>query len=109
MSAVVSPYRITPDDLPELKSDVRNGMAPLLDGLNITIPQLVQASQASNEDYVDVTLAVGAVVADSFPLVFRHRLAMRPRGVFLANTSPRDVDHVRTTPWVAQGFELTDN
>jgi hypothetical protein len=106
---VVSPYRITPDDLPGLKSDVRNGLFPLLDALNITIPQLVQGMGSVGEDYVPVVLTTGAAVADSFPLVFRHPLGVRPRGVFLANILPRDPDHLLTTPFVMQGFGLTAN
>lgn len=106
---VVSPYRVTPDDLEELDGKTRNGLNPLLDALNITVQQLVNVSQATSEDYVDVTLAVGATVADSFPLVFRHPLENQPRGVFLANIRPRDQDHILTTPFVMQGFRLTDN
>lgn len=105
---VVSPYRLTAEDLPDLDSKTRRGVGPLLDALNVTLPQLV-AAVAESSPYVDVTLAVGATVADSFPLLFRHSLQTRPRFVALANVRPRDPDHALTTPFVSQGFGLTDN
>lgn len=107
--AIVSPYRLTQEDLPDLKSDLRNGLSPLLDALNITLPQLVQAVQAVGEQYVPVTLVVGALIAEKFPLLFRHQLEARPRGVFLANIAPRNSDHIKTAPFVLQGWTLTDN
>jgi hypothetical protein len=43
--ATVSPFRVTPEDLQTLKPDVLEGLAPLLDALNVTLPQLVAAVQ----------------------------------------------------------------
>lgn len=104
----VAPFRITTDDLPDLKAEVRDGLAPLLDGLNITLQQLVQASQGvPTEQFVSVTLVTDATLADSFPLTFKHSLE-RPQGVLMANIAPKDVNHVLTVPFVMQGFQLTD-
>lgn len=105
---MISPYRVTPEDLADLDKAIRAGLQPLLDALNITLPQLVQAAQTVTEQYVPVTLAVGGAVADSFPLVFRHTLSRRPRAVLLANCIPRDTTHSHTTPRVIQGWSLTD-
>ncbi len=104
----VAPYRVTPEDLSELDAKTLEGISPLVDALNITVPQLVQAADAAPvEQWVDITLATGATVADSFPLVFKCLLA-KPRGLFLANIRPKDPDHIKTTPFVVQGFALTD-
>jgi hypothetical protein len=105
---VVSPYRVTPEDLATLKPDVLEGLAPLLDALNVTLPQLVQASQAIGTVYVPASLTVGLVVADSFPFIFKNPLDFQPREVRLANITPKDGDHVLTAPFVMQGWGLTD-
>jgi hypothetical protein len=104
----VSPYNCTQEDLEGLDGKTLEGLQPLLDSLNITIPQLVSAAQlAPQEQWVDVTLVTDTAVADSFPLVFKHALT-RPQGVFLANITPKDPDHIKTAPFVMQGFSLTD-
>ncbi len=106
----VSPYRITPEELEGLDKKTLEGLAPLLDALNTTIQQLVSAAQGGNGTaWADVNVLTGADVADSFPLTFRTTLEGKPRGVFLANITPRDADHVLTTPFVMQGWGLTDN
>lgn len=105
---VVSPYRLTPEDLPDLDSKTRNGLAPLTDALNVTLPQLVAAAGAVTTAYADVTLVTGAVVADSFPLRFRNPLSYTPRWVAMS-LRPKDPDHVLTTPFAMQGWSLTDN
>lgn len=46
MSGSLSPFRITPEDLPDLDSKTRNGLAPLLDALNVSVQQLFAAAQA---------------------------------------------------------------
>lgn len=104
---VVSPYRVTPDDLGDLDRKTRDGLSPLLDALNVTVQQLVQVSQGVVEQYVDLTLVTQGTVADSFPLVFKHALPT-VRAVLLANIRPKDPDHVLTTPFVLQGWTLTD-
>lgn len=109
MIPIVSPYRLTPEDLAGLDSKTRSNLSPLLDALNTTLPQLVAASQAVSEQYVDVPLVVGATVAASFPLLFRAAAIARPLAVLLANLRPRDVNHVLTAPFVVQGWSLTDN
>lgn len=67
---MVSPYRVTPEDLVDLDSKTRNALVPLLEALNVTLPQLVQAvalagntqtmsgtfaAEAGGSAYVDVT------------------------------------------------------
>lgn len=104
---IVSPYRITPEDLPDLDKKTLAGITPLLEALNTTVPQLVQGSQAVGSQFVPVTLQVGAVVADSFPILFRHALP-RVVSVRLDNIAPGDVNHVLTAPWVMQGWTLRE-
>ncbi len=105
----VSPYRVTAEDLEGLDKKTLEGITPLLDALNTTIQQLVSAVQGpTGQAFVDVSLLVETSVADSFPLTFRHGLPNTPRGVFLANITPGDGDHVLTTPFVIQGWGLTD-
>lgn len=41
----VSPYRLTVEDLPELDNKTREGLQPLLNALNVTLGQVVQALQ----------------------------------------------------------------
>lgn len=43
---MISPYRLTVEDLPDLDSKTRNALQPLLDALNTTLPQLVDAVSA---------------------------------------------------------------
>ena len=45
--SVISPFRLTPDDLPGLDKKTREGLQPLLDALHITIQQLVQEAAAA--------------------------------------------------------------
>lgn len=60
MSAI-SPYRVTPDDLPDLDGKTRDALAPLLDSLNITLAQLVQALAAQpSETPLSSTFTSGA-------------------------------------------------
>ena len=40
----VPPYRVTSEDLSELDKKTRTGLQPLLDALNVTVQQLVQAA-----------------------------------------------------------------
>lgn len=108
MTPQIAPLRITPEDLADLDKKTREGLQPLLDALNVFTKQTVAAMVTVPQmQLVDLTVTTGAVVADSFPILFRSVIA-RPRGVFLANIRPRDVDHVLTTPFVVQGFGVTD-
>jgi hypothetical protein len=43
MTAQITPFKVTPDDLPDLDKKTRDGLAPLLDALNVSIQQLVNA------------------------------------------------------------------
>lgn len=105
----VSPFKLTPDDLDGIDRKTRDGLGPLLDALNVTMQQLVQAvNSAQSSRFVPVVLVTDAVVDDSFPIVFKHGLASRPSDVSLANILPKDPDHVLTTPFVMQGWGLTD-
>lgn len=105
----LSPFRVTPEDLPGLDSKTRNGLAPLLDALNGSVQQLFLAAQAVPvEEVVSVTLQIDTSVAAMFPLTFRNPLQTRPRVVELANITPKDVNHVLTAPFVMQGWGLTD-
>ena len=42
----LSPFRITPEDLPDLDQKTLAGIQPLLDALNVSVQQLVYAAQA---------------------------------------------------------------
>lgn len=103
----VASYRVTPDDLPDLDRATQDGLQPLLDALNVTLPQLVRYTEAAGEQYINLKLVVEATVAASFPLVFKQALPT-VRSVFLANIRPADVNHDLTTPFVLQGWSLTD-
>lgn len=108
--SVITPYRVVSEDL-DLKNDVKEGLADLLDSLNVTVPQLVQAASATpEENYVNVTLQTDATVEDSFPLTFKHGLTSRPRLVLLANIdTDESTAFGRIDPWVLNGWTLTDN
>ena len=109
MSSRISPLKITPEDMEELDSKTRNGLGPLLDAINVFAQQTVQAVNShADERLVSVSLQVDAVVAGSFPIVFKHGLSVRPSVVLLANITPKDPDHVLTTPFVLNGWSLTD-
>lgn len=43
----VTPYHLTPEDLFELDTKTREALTPLLNALNVTIPQLVAAQDAA--------------------------------------------------------------
>lgn len=103
----VGPLRVTPEDLPDLDKKTRNGLAPLLEAINVFAQQVVAATGATPDAVVPVTLVTGGAVADSFPLLFRSPIK-RPTYVGMTCT-PRNPDHVLTTPFVAQGFSLTNN
>lgn len=105
---VVPPYRLTPEDVPDLDKKTSAALEPLFAALNTTLPPLVQAVAAASSQFVSVNLAVGAVVADSFPILFRHGLP-RVVSVRLDNVQPNDPNHVLTAPWVMQGWGLTDD
>lgn len=109
MSAVqITPFRVTADDLPDLDAKVRAGIENLLDALNITLPQLVQAAQLAPEDnVVELNFVTGATVAGSFPLTFKHGLSAAPRFVSMVCV-PKDPNHSLATPFVMQGFSITD-
>lgn len=105
----VSPFRLTGEDLPDLDKKTRDGLQPLFDALNVTMGQLVPSYNATpTEDVRDVSLSIGAAVADSFPLKFTTAIA-QPRVVVLANVRPKATGHLLTTPFVMQGFGLTGN
>lgn len=105
--SVVSPYRVTDEDLPDLDAKTREGIAPLLDSLNTVVPQLVDATHAlPTEQLIEMTLVTEAAVADSFPLVFKHSVP-KPRWVGMV-CNPKDQSHSLATPFVMQGFQLTD-
>lgn len=105
---VITPFKCTAEDLDGLDKKTRDGMAPLLDDLNVFANQVVAAQQATpSDDVVQLTLNVGAAIADSFPLVFRTSVT-QPRVVVLGNIVPRDTTHSLVTPFVMQGFSITD-
>lgn len=61
----VTPYRVTPEDLIALDSKTREALTPLLDALNITIPQLVGAQDVTPRfKELESTFTSGAGVAD---------------------------------------------
>lgn len=103
----VAPFRVTPEDLADLDAKTRDGIQPLLDALNVTLQQLTQAAdQAPQDQLVPATLVTDATVADSFPFVFKHSV---PKPSFVQMVcNPKDVNHTLATPFVMQGFQLTD-
>lgn len=103
---IVSPYHVTAEDL-DLDKKTLEGITPLVEALNVTVPQLVAVAQTVGEVSVEHTVAIGAAVADSFPLVFKNPLPQRPTWVGLT-VRPKNVNHVLTAPWVMQGWNLTD-
>jgi hypothetical protein len=107
MTPAISPFKVTADDLEGLDKKTRDGIQPLLDALNASFNQVVAAQQAvANDEIVQQTLTIDAVVADAFPFVFKTTVS-QPRFVSMV-CNPRDPDHVLTTPFVMQGFSITD-
>lgn len=103
----VAPFRLTPEDLEGLDRKVQAGLQPLLEALNVTLGQAVQAfSLIGGDELVSVNLVTEGSVADSFPLQFRTAVA-QPRFVAMV-CNPKDPDHSQATPRVMQGFQLTD-
>lgn len=103
----VTPFRVTSEDLAGLDRKTQEGIQPLLDALNVTLRQVVQALQVQpQEQLVPISLRTGASVASSFPLVFKHTVT-QPKFVSMV-CNPSDPNHVMTAPFVMQGFGLTD-
>lgn len=103
----ITPFRITPEDLADLKAETREGLMPLLDALNVTLQELVAAAAATpTEEVVSVYLQTDTAVSTSFPLVFKTSVP-RPTWVGMVCV-PKDQNHSLTTPFVMQGFQLTD-
>lgn len=105
--AQATPYRVTDEDLAELKSDVREGMQPLLGALNVTLGDLVRITGAAPSDEIrQVSLVTQTDVADAFPLTFTTSVK-KPRFVSM-NCVPEDEAHSLATPFVMQGFAMTE-
>lgn len=103
----ITPFKISAEDLRGLDSKTRAALQPLLDALNVSFQQTVAAiSAAPDDELVTVTLVTQDTVAASFPLRFKTSIS-QPRFVALA-VQPRSPNHVLTTPFVMQGFTITD-
>jgi hypothetical protein len=105
--ANVAPFRVTQEDLAGLDRKTQAALQPLLEALNVTLGQIVSELEAQSSDQlVSFNLTTGAVVADSFPLVFKTTVA---KPVFVDMVcNPKDGDHAHTDARVMQGFQLTD-
>lgn len=108
MTTQVSPFRVAVEDLDGLEPKVRNALLPLIENLNVTLGQVVQAiASIPAQGVVAFTLELGPTVADSFPLRFKNPIARRPTYVAMT-LRPKNPDHSMTTAFVCQGFNLTD-
>lgn len=106
-SPQIAPFRVTPDDLPDLEKATRNGLEPLLYALNDTLSQLVPVINATPlEEVRDVMVRTGLVVAESFPLKLATSVS-QPKVVVLGNCLPKDPNHSLATPFVMQGFRVS--
>lgn len=104
-----TPFRVTDEDLAALGGDVREGMQPLLGSLNITLNDVVQiltGRVGTDNLAVDLRPMEVEVADDTFPLRFTTSVA-KPRFI-LMNCNPKDPAHSLTTPFVMQGFGVTE-
>ncbi len=79
----VAPFRVTPEDLPDLDKKTRNGLQPLLDSLNVTLNQLVPAI---NSTAAEPKNAAGSCITDengSVYIMARPTTSYPPKAVYL--------------------------
>ncbi len=106
---IPTPFRVTPEDLGDAK--IGQAIGPLMDSLNLTLNDVCSILTGNvgddnlNEDVVQQNLAVDALVS---PLLKFSTKVKKPRVVVLANIVPADAAHSLTTPFVLQGWSLTD-
>ncbi len=91
----VSTFRLTPADLGDLDPKTRDGLAPLLNRLNIVLQELVKAANAVEDVVTDVTPfttdGAGAALVDIV-----NPLSVLPTCVLLASLSRQDGQPVDT-------------
>ncbi len=108
--SIPTPFRITAEDLGDAK--VGDAIAPLMDALNLSLNDIVSILTGGvgpdnlKLEVKSVTLAIDTL-AESFPLRFSTKV-VRPTWVGMV-CNPKDPAHSLTTPFVMQGFSLTDS
>jgi hypothetical protein len=104
----VSPFRLTQDDLSGLDRKTRDGLQPLLDALNITLAQLVQAANLT----APVGATAGTVVSDASgaaSLIVKPTVPQKPSSVSLAQlrlADGGDIADVFSMSWLAIGANV---
>jgi hypothetical protein len=104
---------MTSEDLEGIDSKVRAGLSGVLEGLNVTLGDVVSiltkgaGGDNLNEELKAVKLVVDDTLASAFPLQFKTTVKA-PRMVLLVNCQPEDPNHSLATPFVVQGYGFTD-
>ncbi len=107
---IPTPFRVTPEDFGDAK--LGESLQALIGPLNLTLNDVVSILQGNvgsdnlADEVVSQTLAVD-VLADAFPFKFSTKVK-KPRFVGMV-CNPKDPAHSLTTPFVMQGFSLTDS
>ena len=109
---IPTPFRMTSEDLEGVDGKVKAAVGPILESLNLTLGDVSSiltgnvGSDNLDEEIKTIKLSIDTV-AGSFPLKFKTKV-VQPRVVVMANCVPSDPAHSLTTPFVMQGYGLTD-
>lgn len=106
----VSPFRLSPDDLPDLDNRTRNGLLPLLDALNITLQQLVQQAQvipdSDTRSFPFTTDATGMATIDITPRISTRAMSVVVNQLFLEDETPITFPYSMTWIHITAGVQL---
>ena len=110
---IPSPYRIIPEDLEGADKKTLAALDPMMNALNDTLNDVVQVLTGGigSDNLADEVKSIKVTVdtlAGFFPFKFRTKVT-QPRVVVLANVQPADAAHSLATPFVMQGYTLTDS
>ena len=110
---IPAPFRMTAEDLEGADKKTVAALEPVLAGINDTLSDVVQilTKGITADNLADEVKTVKVVVdelATFFPFKFRTSVT-QPRVVVLANVQPEDAAHSLATPFVMQGYTLTDS
>jgi hypothetical protein len=105
-----TPFRVTPEDIDDSK--IGQAISPLMDSLNLTLNDIcnILTGRVGADNLTDeVKVVKVAVDVLASPLVTFATKVVKPTCVVLANIVPADAAHSLATPFVLQGWSLTDS
>ena len=108
MKPTVAPFRVTEEDLEGLPAATRDALLPLTSSLNVTLRDVVNSINGNPHEEVR-TVPLQTPGALAVPVVVFATSVRQPQAVWLANCQPKDTAHILTTPFVAQGFTVTES